>query len=311
VDGDCGRGEGAGCGGGAVGLPFDDAWEAFAGVLCRSRELSLWIENMAGIDGDSAWIKDGAGSYRHYCGVTIARDGRLWTAKTVAGVAIPGHISALEAVVSLEKSDPQFWIFGQYGLRFGVTDCGSVHHKTRPVVCGDDEVFVFCLSKDEQVPKFLKTIIDKHFVGIATCVACLAPMCNLQEQRAAQFDWSSSERDTYLACSCGYAVWRMDRKFYDKAGGIISKRASNWRRTLNLRNAGGKHTREEMQIVIALQDGRCIYCDAIFTDQNRPSKDHLLPVSMGGSDWALNIVLACWGAILAAVILRSAPSVGS
>jgi len=163
-----------------------------------------------------------------------------------------------------------------------------------PTVWGEDEVFVFCLSKGGQIPKFLKTIIDKHFVGMATCVACLAPMRNLQEQRVTQFDWASSERDTYLACSCGYVVWRMDRKFYDKAGSIIRKRASNWRRTLNLREAGGKHTREEMQIVLALQDGRCIYCNAIFTDENRPSEDHLLPISKGGSDWALNIVLACW-----------------
>jgi hypothetical protein len=49
-----------------------------------------------------------------------------------------------------------------------------------------------------------------------------------------------------------------------------------------------------MRIVLALQDGRCIYCNALFTDEKRPSEDHLLSVSKGGSDWALNIVLACW-----------------
>jgi len=113
------------------------------------------------ISDDSAWIKEGAGTYRHYCGASIARDGRLWTAKTVAGTPIPGHTTALTAIISLRDLDRQFWTFGQYGPQMGTIDCGSVHHKTMPTVWGEDEVFVFCLSKGGQIPKFLKTIIDK------------------------------------------------------------------------------------------------------------------------------------------------------
>jgi 5-methylcytosine-specific restriction endonuclease McrA len=254
----------------------------------------LWIENMTGIDGDSAWIKGVSSAYRHYSGASISKDGRLWTARTVSGVPMSGHATAEAAISCLMHKDREFWTFGKFGPRIGTIDCGTVHHRIKPMGGEEEEVFAFCLPKDEQIPKFLKTIISKHLFGVASCVACLSPMSGFYLRSVVQFDWSSDERDTYLACGCGYAVWRMNMTFYEKAGRIIRKRAYDWHRTLSLRQAGGTHTREEMRIVLALQYGRCIYCNALFTDESHPSEDHLLPVSKGGSDWALNIVLACW-----------------
>ena len=249
---------------------------------------------MAGIDGDSAWIKGSSGTHRHYCGATVVRDGKLWTARTVAGVPMFGHATAEAAINWLIRNDREFWTFGKFGPQRGAIDCGAVLHRTKPMGGEEEEVFAFCLPMGEQIPKFLKTIITKHLFGVAGCVACLKPMHDFNLCSVAPFDWSSDKRDTYLACGCGYAVWRMNTAFYEKAGRAIRKRARDWRRTLNLRQAGGTRTCEEMRIVLALQDGRCIYCNALFTDEKRPSEDHFLPVSKGGSDWALNIVLACW-----------------
>jgi len=110
-----------------------------------------------------------------------------------------------------------------------------------------------------------------------------------------QLDGISSEFNVYLSCSCGYPVWRMEMESYDAARSAINRGAIPWRRQQKLKAAGGKHTRDEIREIIIIQEGRCIYCDAKFTDKNRPSKDHLLSLTDGGSDWALNIVLACRG----------------
>jgi 5-methylcytosine-specific restriction endonuclease McrA len=64
-------------------------------------------------------------------------------------------------------------------------------------------------------------------------------------------------------------------------------------RVQSLKEAGGKHTRSELQEILVLQEYRCIYCNVLFTDSVRPTRDHLVPVWYGGSDWALNIVIAC------------------
>jgi hypothetical protein len=57
--------------------------------------------------------------------------------------------------------------------------------------------------------------------------------------------------------------------------------------------AGGKHSAKEIEEIRFLQQNRCIYCNATFTEILRPTKDHLATVISGGTNWALNIVLAC------------------
>lgn len=52
----------------------------------------------------------------------------------------------------------------------------------------------------------------------------------------------------------------------------------------------GRHTRAEWYALIAKHDGRCVYC------ARRPqvlTKDHIVPVSRGGSDAITNIVPCC------------------
>lgn len=36
-----------------------------------------------------------------------------------------------------------------------------------------------------------------------------------------------------------------------------------------------------------------MYCNKRFTDAMRPSRDHVLSITNGGGDWAMNIVIAC------------------
>jgi hypothetical protein len=66
----------------------------------------------------------------------------------------------------------------------------------------------------------------------------------------------------------------------------------SWRRRQRIAAAGGTHSPSEILEILALQKNRCVYCDAKFTDERSPTKDHLLAIADGGSDWALNILMA-------------------
>src|ERR1700688_4858023 len=68
---------------------------------------------------------------------------------------------------------------------------------------------------------------------------------------------------------------------------------TSWRRRQRLRAAGGKHSRKEIQDIVTIQNGRCIYCNVRFTKRVPPTKDHLLAIADGGANWGLNILMAC------------------
>jgi 5-methylcytosine-specific restriction endonuclease McrA len=242
------------------------------------------------ISNDSAWIKVDAQSYRHYSGVRVRKIGRLWTAYTVRGDSIPGHPTALDAVIALQRRG--FWCFDGFG-QLGILKYGHVHHRCSPVGRDKDRLFVFFSSIEEWFPKSLKSALSRHFSGKAVCVSCLLPMAEIQTCTLQQFDGPLEEKKLYLVCDCGYPVWQMESSLYSVARDALDKYAGPWRRKQMLKTAGGKHSLAEIRKILALQDGCCIYCNANFTDERRPTKDHLLPLTEGGSDWALNLVLAC------------------
>ena len=249
---------------------------------------------MWNISHGAAWINTNLGKYRHYCGAEIAQDGRRWTAKTVAGLSLSTQRSALDAVVSLEKSDSLFWSFEQFGNDIGLFDYGDVHHRVRPIQRGDrDQVFLLHSTKGAEYPRFIRTIVSKYFTGVAKCISCSSPMGEWQTRRLNQFDGSSSSWNVYLACACGYPVWKMDDDAYSIANKLICNNAIPWRRKQKLMANGGKHSTADIQEVMVLQRGRCVYCNKQFTDHLRQSKDHLLSLTHGGGDWALNLLLAC------------------
>lgn len=249
----------------------------------------MWI-----IDCDSAWIKVDASTYRHYSGATLTKKVQLWVAKTVDGQTISSQATAAEAILKLKRADPLFWIFGQYGPQFGTREYGKVKHRTRPVCRGDsEEVFTFSLAKGEEFPQFLAAILKRKFFDNSTCLRCLSPMSAITMQVHHQVDGRREDDNAYLSCICGYPVWRVDMISYRNARIQLDQAAANWRRLQRLKTAGGKHTQAEIRQILALQGYRCIYCNVQFTEKLHPSCDHILPITCGGGDWALNIVMAC------------------
>jgi 5-methylcytosine-specific restriction endonuclease McrA len=244
---------------------------------------------------DSAWFKVDSQTYRHYCGSSLSRHGSLWSANAVAGTSVTNHPTALQAVASLQKNDRSFWTFGAFGPDFGSIQYGGFHHRFRPVMRkGDkDEVFIFRICEGRELPKILKSLLERHFLNKASCVRCLSLMTQLQTRALPQFDATTNEQNIYLTCVCGFPVWQMEMVLYSTVQSSMQKNAIEWHRSEKLKAAGGKHTSEEIERILEIQSGRCIYCNKNFTDERRPTKDHLLSITHGGSSWALNIIMAC------------------
>lgn len=52
--------------------------------------------------------------------------------------------------------------------------------------------------------------------------------------------------------------------------------------------------RRELRHKLMLRDGpRCVCCETRFTTDNRPTIEHLLPISEGGRNLPANLVLLC------------------
>lgn len=248
------------------------------------------------IDHDAAWIPIGPGVFRHYCGATIRRHGPTWTAITATYKKLATYKSAIDAVTALSecRSVNSFWHFKQFGDQFGRFQYGTIEHRTRPFRRGHSrEVFIFRSPNSFEIPTFLKTAIEERFSGIATCMKCGIAMSGARSRVLSSFDGFQSEPTAYLVCFCDHPVWEMDQALYDQAELKISQLARIWRRQQALKVAGGRHSKQEVATTLALQLGLCIYCNTKFTDENRWDEDHIIPVTKGGSNWALNIVLAC------------------
>jgi hypothetical protein len=231
----------------------------------------------------------------------------------VAGVASTGYTTALQAAAWLEENDQSFWSYGKM-TSFG--DLGGVSITTGYLdESRKDGVFVLYLTEKSQFPAFLKPVFKKHFFGRANCVRCLQPMnepklrvlrdfddvpaqCRAYQRfrlkmRAFPEPDKSREQNFYLACSCGYPVWRLDEDSLFAAERAISQAAAWRRRSERIKAAGGSASQAEIQKMFSLQAGRCFYCNREFTREIRPTIDHILPVSAGGTMWAMNILFAC------------------
>ena len=82
----------------------------------------------------------------------------------------------------------------------------------------------------------------------------------------------------------------------EKINSINKKYKELSRRTAYMEKTPGFHTESDIEEIWNIQKGQCHFCG---TDLGKPNekwafeRDHLIPVSRGGSDWPLNIALTC------------------
>jgi len=84
-----------------------------------------------------------------------------------------------------------------------------------------------------------------------------------------------------------------DRNYRNTEEGKISIRRSKIKRYEKLRKTVNTLTDKEWMNILKGYKFRCAYCNKEFNKLNRPTKDHIIPISKGGDNAKENIVPAC------------------
>lgn len=92
--------------------------------------------------------------------------------------------------------------------------------------------------------------------------------------------WARDERAKHLRAK----RWRQENP--------ERTRAARRRRRAAVAGASGSHTEAQWRARAAFYGWRCRYCGAEL-DASTATRDHVIPLSRGGSDWASNLVPAC------------------
>jgi 5-methylcytosine-specific restriction endonuclease McrA len=239
------------------------------------------------------WTKRTPRNYLHHCGAQVRKRDGLWISSTVDGVLAGGHTSAAQAAAYLQESDPLFWSYDEFVSVAPGTYARLWFAVGRVDGQDGENVFVCWLPQYEEFPKSLYSTFKKFFFGNATCVKCSLPMTALQTRVLREFRFSKGHQGAYIACGCGYPVWRSSAEALGLAKSAMASAIRSSRRKTRLKSAGGKHAPEEIQEILKIQKGRCIYCNGKFTKEDPATKDHLLSVRDGGAKWSLNLIMAC------------------
>jgi len=241
------------------------------------------------------WMKTGAQSYRHHCGARLVRRRQLWTAISIDGTVFPGHSTALHGMSYLKEHDSSFWTYGCFASGGGTHSFGSTtgyldaDHRGR-----GESAFICHVGNAKEIPTFLGPVFKRYLFGRTHCNRCLNPMTTLATRVLREFHEYGFDEHLYIVCGCGYPVWSVNGGTFATFTRATGPAETKWRRKERLRVAGGRHRPGEIRELLALQENRCIYCNAQFTNEAPPTKDHVLAVADGGTDFALNIVMACW-----------------
>ncbi len=254
------------------------------------------------------WSVKGPRSYFHYSGPKVFLRGNTWTARKVAGELSKGHASAEVAIRWLVVHDPDYWTLGDWAsggfpLSNLCADTGFLGGDKYKEANARDHVAALHLFKGREFPRKAEAGFKRLFLSRAKCSKCgsqsneiaLRPLLYLESRSNRKRPYLVKR--PYIVCGCGYPVWRISEEAYDDAFQRLSKweysrERSEWRKEL-FKISGSKHRASEIREILTLQNHRCIYCNRRFGDELRPTKDHLDPVCMGGTDWAANIVMSC------------------
>jgi 5-methylcytosine-specific restriction endonuclease McrA len=94
---------------------------------------------------------------------------------------------------------------------------------------------------------------------------------------------AAKERARYLKTKTNPAKYR---NWIDRTSFRSGKRKAR------LRGAQGSHTFKQWMARVEFYGWHCLYCDKLLT-RTTLTKDHRIPISKGGTDFASNIVTAC------------------
>ena len=72
------------------------------------------------------------------------------------------------------------------------------------------------------------------------------------------------------------------------------KTFKEWQAKIVAKSAGAARRKILRNRAAEAQGGRCFYCDAAFSDANKPTFEHIVPASRGGFDTAGNCVASCF-----------------
>lgn len=159
----------------------------------------------------------------------------------------------------------------------------DAERKEHAVVCS--------VYEKSEFPREVITPFKRTFLLNATCARCGNRQTEVKVRGL--ITPGLRTRRPFVVCDCGHPVWKITTTAFYEAGRAMVRPEYTRRRNERLAVGGAKHTRAQLQEILAMQDNRCIYCNVQFGVECSATIDHILPVSMGGTDWASNIVMAC------------------
>lgn len=243
----------------------------------------------------AGWTKIGARTYRHQSGGRVACLRGKWQARTASTDSTTVHLSLEEATSHLEETDPLFWSCHDIGA-WGRPEDISV---SWGYAAGSKEIYSFIayVQEGEQLAAHFTSVFKRHLPMSALCARCGQSFQTLSFRSLLEcngpFNSRKGDVRSFVTCICGWPTWTMSSDLFFAFDNALNRARISWRRRQLVLQNGGSHTPGEIATILLSQGQRCMYCNLLFDDKMKPTRDHLLPVTHGGPSCAWNIFMAC------------------